>query len=76
MGNHVSTVVTIVKIVKIVIDVIIYVGEKLIVILEKLRKKFRNRNKSRRELIEEYNLQQLEENERMAERNRTYYNKW
>ena len=76
MGNHVSTVVTIVKIVKIVIDVIIYVGEKLIVILEKLRKKFRNRNKSRRELIEEYNLQQLEENERMAERNITYYNKW
>lgn len=76
MGNHVSTVVTIVKIVKIVIDVIIYVGEKLKEILEKLRKKFRNRNKSRRELIEEYNLQQLEENERMAERNRTYYNKW
>jgi ABC-type Zn uptake system ZnuABC Zn-binding protein ZnuA len=76
MGSQVSTVVTIVKIVKIVIDVIIYVGEKLKEILEKLRKKFRNRNKSRRELIEEYNLQQLEENERMAERNRTYYNKW
>lgn len=73
MGSQVSKVV---KIVLTVIDIIIYVGDKLVDILEKLRKKSRNRNKSRRELIEEYNLQQLEENERMAERNRTYYNKW
>ena len=76
MGSQVSTVVKIVTIVKTVIDIIIYVGEKLIDIIKKLRKKFRNRNKSRRELIEEYNLQQIEENERMAEQNRTYYNKW
>ena len=73
MGSQVSKVV---KIVLTIIDIIIYVGDRLVDILEKLRKKSRNRNKSRRELIEEYNLQQLEENERMAEQNRTYYNKW
>lgn len=75
MGITVSKVMTVVTIVKIVLDIIIYITDKLIDIIEKLRKKFRNRNKSRRELIEEYNLQQLEENERMAERNRSYYNK-
>ena len=73
MGNTVSTAL---KIVKIIIDIIIYFTDRLVDIIEKLRKKFRNRNKSRRELIEEYNLQQFEENERMAERNRSYYNKW
>lgn len=75
MGITVSKVMTVVTIVKIVLDIIIYITDKLVDIIEKLRKKFRNRNKSRRELIEEYNLQQLEENERMAERNRSYYNK-
>lgn len=75
MGITVSKVMTVVTIVKIVLDIIIYITDKLIDIIEKLRKKFRNRNKSRRELIEEYNLQQIEENERMAERNRSYYNK-
>lgn len=75
MGITVSKVMTVVTIVKIVLDIIIYITDKLVDIIEKLRKKFRNRNKSRRELIEEYNLQQIEENERMAERNRSYYNK-
>lgn len=75
MGITASKVMTVVTIVKIVLDIIIYITDKLVDIIEKLRKKFRNRNKSRRELIEEYNLQQLEENERMAERNRSYYNK-
>lgn len=76
MGNTASKVMTVVTIVKTVIDIVIYVKDKLAEIIEKLRRIFRNRNKSRRELIEEYNLQQIEENERMAERNRSYYNKW
>ena len=76
MGNTASTIMTVVTIVKTVIDIVIYVKDKLAEIIEKLRRIFRNRNKSRRELIEEYNLQQIEENERMAERNRSYYNKW
>jgi hypothetical protein len=76
MGNTASKIMTVVTIVKTVIDIVIYVKDKLAEIIEKLRRIFRNRNKSRRELIEEYNLQQIEENERMAERNRSYYNKW
>jgi hypothetical protein len=76
MGNTASKIMTVVTIVKTVIDIVIYVKDKLAEIIEKLRRIFRNRNKSRRELIEEYNLQQIEENERRAERNRSYYNKW
>jgi hypothetical protein len=76
MGITVTKVVTIAIVIAKILDVIIYITDKLKEAIEKLRKIFRNRNKSRRELIEEYNLQQLEENERMAERNRSYYNKW
>jgi uncharacterized membrane protein len=75
MGITVTKVVTIAIVIAKILDVIIYITDKLKEAIEKLRKIFRNRNKSRRELIEEYNLQQLEENERMAERNRSYYNK-
>lgn len=72
MGAKVSTAI---KIVKIIIDIIIYIWDLLDDIIAKLRKKWRNRNKTKRQLIEEYNLQQLEENERRAERNKSYYNK-
>ena len=72
MGAKVSTAITIVKI---IIDIIIYIWDLLDDIIAKLRKKWRNRNKTKRQLIEEYNLQQLEENERRAERNKSYYNK-
>ncbi len=71
-----SKVVTAVKIIKIIVDIIIYVTDTITEVINKLRKKARNRNKSRQELIREYNLQQLEENERMAERNRCYYNRY
>ena len=76
MGITVTKVVTIAIVIAKILDVIIYITDKLKEAIEKLRKIFRNRNKSRRELIEEYNLQQIEENERRAERNRSYYNKW
>lgn len=72
MGAKVSTAITIVKI---IIDIIIFVWDLIDDIIAKLRKKWRNRNKTKRQLIEEYNLQQLEENERRAERNKSYYNK-
>lgn len=72
MGAKVSTAI---KIVKIIIDIIIYIWDLLDDIIAKLRKKWRNKNKTKRQLIEEYNLQQLEENERRAERNKNYYNK-
>lgn len=72
MGAKVSTAI---KIVKIIIDIIIYIWDLLDDIIAKLRKKWRNKNKTKRQLIEEYNLQQLEENERRAERNKSYYNK-
>ena len=72
MGAKVSTAI---KIVKIIIDIIIFVWDLIDDIIAKLRKKWRNRNKTKRQLIEEYNLQQLEENERRAERNKSYYNK-
>ena len=72
MGAKVSTAITIVKI---IIDIIIFVWDLIDDIIAKLREKWRNRNKTKRQLIEEYNLQQLEENERRAERNKSYYNK-
>lgn len=64
-----------ITIIKIIVDIIIFIWSRLGDIIEKLRKKRRNRNKTRRQLIEEYNLHQLEENERIAERNKRYYNK-
>ena len=64
-----------ITIIKIIVDVVVFIWNRLDDIIEKLRKKWRNRNKTRRQLIEENNLHQLEENERIAERNKRYYNK-
>ena len=61
-----------ITIIKIIVDIIIFIWSRLGDIIEKLRKKRRNRNKTRRQ---QYNLHQLEENERIAERNKRYYNK-
>jgi hypothetical protein len=64
-----------ITILRIIFDIVVYAWSRLDDIIEKLRKKWRNRNKTRRQLIEENNLHQLEENERIAERNKRYYNK-
>ena len=45
-----------ITIIKIIVDIIIFIWSRLGDIIEKLRKKRRNRNKTRRQLIEENNL--------------------